>query len=329
MRCFIPPDASVKEAQKIIKEFFSSPHEIKGKTVRRTDAKYAHSWKGMELTPSQSPNRISNSKRLKECSEAKRTLDVKVTAKPLARRMRKHLTYMSEKNTINLQDMIHKGYSGESLGNITGRISRDGKVFYGLSSSFDNSIHTSSLKEVYKRKDAYENLGEKDKKKAKKTVEGIEHLRDSQLVTLPGKTRVITEPKRSVRVPQFLRSQIDTLSGVMKPSAVSLQAPDIKKPLSRDMLTSLQREQLIGSTPERTQRKIVTQPRTIEIMNRTRELLANTRFTESTPRTRDWDLHKEIGFGVSSSQRQSSRSCSRGARRSDVQDLRKTTFTFS
>lgn len=294
----------------------------------RAEARYAHSWKGMEMKPSQAPNRISSPMRWKEYSEAKRTIDLTVPAKTSPVRLRKPPAYMAEKNTVNMQNMIEKGYGKDPIGSMTCRSAREGKVFYGLSSSFDNAILSSSLKEVYKKKDAFEPLGMKNEKKAKRTIDGVEHLKDSQLVTLPGSARDIPQHEKPVKIPQFVRSQIEILPGVIKPAPASPGTPDIKKPLGRDMLTTLQKEQLMGRSPDKTQKKIIGQPKSIDIMNRTLNVLANTRFTDSKP-ARGRDVHHEIGFGTSSASHQSNRSGSRGARPSNVKDQRKSSFTLS
>lgn len=325
MRSSTPTHSSVKEAQKSVNQFFNAPPEITGSIFKRFDARYAHSWKGMEIKPGSQTQRIASPMRWKEYSEGKRTLDTSIPAKTSPIRLRKPPTYMSERNTVNMQDMIMKGYGGEEIGSMSSRVAKEGKVYYGLSSSFDNAILSASLKEVYKKKDAFEHTGMGIEKKAKRTIDGVDHLKDSQLVILPGKARDVREPSKPAKVPPFVKSQIDILPGVIKPSPPGPSTPDIKKPLGRDTLTTLQREELMGKPPNKTSKRMINQPKSIDIMNRTLDILAKCRPSDSLSRSRD--LHHDIGFGISP--RQSGRSISRGARPEGVRDLLKSSFTLS
>ena len=319
------PTHSVKEAQKSVNQFFNAPPEITGSIFKRFDARYAHSWKGMEIKPGSSTQRIASPMRWKEYSEGRRTLDTSIPAKTSPIRLRKPPAYMSERNTVNMQDMIMKGYGGEEIGSMSSRVAREGKVYYGLSGSFDNAILSQSLKEVYKKKDAFEHTGIQIEKKAKRTIGGVEHLKDSQLVILPGTARDVREPTKPAKIPPFVKSQIDILPGVIKPSPPSPQTPDIKKPLSRGMLTTLQREELMGRSPDKTQKRMINQPKSIDIMNNTLDILAKSRPSDSISRGRD--IHHEVGFGISP--RQTGRSSSRGSRPEGVRDLLKSSFKLS
>ncbi|CAG9325578.1 unnamed protein product [Blepharisma stoltei] len=228
----------------------NQPITLQGNLSKKFPDTNSSKWEGLSLTGNPSNAKqlagIRSPRRWDEYSNGSRTV---IPSQPATEPItpRRTMTPRASNATGNLMDMINKGYSKEELGTYSRRVSINGKTVYSNATSIDNT----ACNEAYKGKGIYAPGFIQDRKIRKESGIGFEN-RQSQISTLPGPHKEAKEKPREIRIKPDYYSHISDLPGYLTKPEPSVEKANPLVKLSRHTATSIEKQNMLGQTPDKT-----------------------------------------------------------------------------
>lgn len=221
--------------------------ELNGSLVKKFNDPNAAAWDGLSLQAKGLSLNVGKKSemRWKEGEMSKRTIDPKYNLE--------NPTYLAHSfartPSGSISDMINRGFSKETLGNLNRKVIVAGKPVCANAMSYDNIQSTPAIS------GAYRNLHPGhvvpiEKRQKRSSVIG-EDLSVSQISTLPGPHKEIFEEIRPVKIRADCRSSINELPGSLKNPEMLQDPPNPQIKFTRNTATTLEKQVQWGPPKEK------------------------------------------------------------------------------